>query len=476
MRLITAEQIWVDGAFRSGYAVEIRGDEITWVGPLAERAGSLAGHRAGHRAGGLAGDQHIPPGAAGSEGRVTVEDWGRVAIVPGTVNAHNHSFQSLLRGIADDEPFFVWRDRALYRFAPLLGAEGVYIGALLAFGEMLGYGVTTVNDFFYIHDGGNDNAEAVIQAARELGIRLVLTRTMYDWTGAPASFVETVEDATRRTRRLVEKYASDSMVRVYPAPHSPHAASPEMIKAGWRVAEETGTYFHMHVAEGQYEVKQIRDQYGLSPIQWLESLGVLGPRLVVVHGVWLDEEDIRRLGGAGAGLAYNPASNMFLGDGVTKLPEMLAAGVRVALGTDGGCSNNRTSIFDEMRTCALLQKVARLDGAALSAETVFHLGTAGGGEVLGLPIGRIAPGYKADLVALDLDDISLYPPHNLLKNIVYSMSPTAVRRVMVGGRLVWANGELLTVPMARIRRLVESLTAGWREILEAGGKGVGSGA
>ncbi|OUM94304.1 MAG: S-adenosylhomocysteine deaminase [Firmicutes bacterium ZCTH02-B6] len=458
MRLITAEQILVNGAFRPGYAVEIVGDTITWVGPLAERLGGDA-------------DAVLRPGGAPG---LSIEDWGRVALVPGTVNAHNHSFQSLLRGIADDEPFFVWRDRALYRFAPLLGPEGVYTGALLAFGEMLGYGVTTVNDFFYIHDGGNENAEAVIQAAQDVGIRLVLTRTMYDWTGAPASFVETVPDAYRRTRQLMEKYASHPSVTVYPAPHSPHAASPEMIQAGWRLAEETGTYFHIHVAEGQYEVKQIRDKYGMRPIEWLESLGVLGPRLVIVHGVWLDDEDIRRLGGAGAGLAYNPASNMFLGDGITRLPEMLAAGVKVALGTDGGCSNNRTSIFDEMRTCGLLQKVARLDGAAIAAETAFRLGTAGGGEVLGLPIGRIAPGFKADLVALDLDDISLYPPHNLLKNIVYSMSPTAIRRVMVGGRVVWAEGELLTFPLARIRRLVETLTGGWREIIARDAEGVGS--
>lgn len=472
MRLITADQIWVDGAFRTGWAVEIQGDEIVWVGPLAERAaGAIAGEDGGRTEGVAPGQDRARPAGAG-----VVEDWGRVALVPGTVNAHNHSFQSLLRGIADDEPFFAWRDRALYRFAPRLGPEGVYAGALLAFGEMLGYGVTTVNDFFYIHDGGNENAEAVIQAARDVGIRLVLTRTMYDWTGAPASFVETVEDAARRTRALVEKYAQDPLVRVYPAPHSPHAASPAMIQAGWRVAEETGTYFHMHVAEGQYEVQQIREQYGLAPMEWLESLGVLGPRLVIVHGVWLDDEDIRRLGGAGGALAYNPASNMFLGDGITRLPEMLAAGVRVALGTDGGCSNNRTSIFDEMRTCSLLQKVARLDGAAIDAETVFDLGTAGGGRVLGLPIGRLAPGFKADMVALDLDDISLHPPHNLLKNIVYSMSPAAIRRVMVAGRLVWANGQLLTFPLARIRSLVEAVTEGWREIIAADSEGVGTGA
>lgn len=435
MKLITAAYVYANGSFHADYAIEVKGDAIAWIGPLAERLTEAA----------------------------VVEDWGRVAVVPGTVNAHNHSFQSLLRGIADDEPFFVWRDNALYRFAPRLGPEGVYAGALLAFGEMLRYGVTTVNDFFYIHDGGNENAEAVIQAAKDVGIRLVLTRTMYDWTGAPTSFVETVEEATRRTRRLMEKYAGDPLVTVYPAPHSPHAASPAMIQAGWRLAEETDTFYHMHVAEGRYEVEQIRREYGRTPMAWLADLGVLDERLVAVHCVWLDEDDIRRMGDAGAALAYNPASNMFLGDGVTRLPEMLKAGVRVGLGTDGGCSNNRTSIFDEMRTCSLLQKVDRLDGGAMTAETVFDLGTAGGGDVLGLPVGRIEAGCKADLVALDLTDISLYPHHDLLKNIVYSMSPTAIERVMVAGRLVVAAGHLLTMPWDRIRRKVEAVTAGWMD-------------
>lgn len=458
MKIITAAQTYVDDTFRTDYAVGIRGDEIVWVGPVHEALANEDLRFAGRSSPGavpLSGD------GVSAEGGFFVEDWGDVAIVPGTVNAHNHSFQSLLRGIADDEPFFVWRDEALYKFAPKLGPEGVYAGALLAFGEMLAYGVTTVNDFFYIQDGGNENGEAVIQAAKDLGIRLVLTRTMYDWDGAPDSFQETIEDATRRTRQLMEKYAGDPMVTVYPAPHSPHAATPAMIQAGWRLAEETDTYYHMHVAEGQYEVEQIREQYGMTPMQWLDSLGVLNDRLVIVHGVWLEQADIERLGAAGAALAYNPASNMFLGDGITDLPAMLRAGVRVSLGTDGGCSNNRTSIFDEMRTCSLLQKVKRLDGSAMTAETVFELGTAGGGDVLGLPIGRIKAGHKADLVALDLDDISLHPPHDLLKNIVYSLSPTAISRVMVGGRIVVAGGELLTMPWRRIRDKVATVTGGW---------------
>lgn len=435
-RVITAEWVYTDSQFKRGYGLVLDGGTIEQVAPISQ----------------------LPP-----ESVCPRESWGRVAIIPGTVNAHAHSFQSLLRGIADDRDFFTWRDEALYRYAPRLGPEGVYAGALLAFGEMLRYGVTTVADFFYVHDGGNENAEAVIAAAQDVGIRLVLARCMYDWRGAPASFVETVEEATRRTRQLMEKYAGHPTVWVCPAPHSPHAASGEMIQAGWRLAREAGTRFHVHVAEGRYEVEQIRQTHGLTPMRWLDALGVVGPEMVAVHCVWLDDEEIALMGRRGASLAYNPASNMFLADGVTRLPEMLRAGVRVALGTDGGCSNNRVSILDEMRTCALLQKVARLDSTAVDAETVFHLGTAGGGEVLGLPVGRLEPGMRADLVALDLDDPSLWPAHNLLKNVVYSLSPTAIRRVVVEGRDVYDGSDLLTVRFHRIRELVERTVARWRD-------------
>jgi 5-methylthioadenosine/S-adenosylhomocysteine deaminase len=151
-----------------------------------------------------------------------------------------------------------------------------------------------------------------------------------------------------------------------------------------------------------------------------------------------------------------------LGDGITDIPAMLAAGVRVTLGSDGGCSNNRTSVFDEMRTCALLQKVNRLDGATLSAETVFDMGTLNGGSALRLPIGELSAGYRADFVALDLDDISLQPPNRLLKNIVYAMSPQAIRGVWVDGQQRLRNDELTgSLSLRDISARVQRLTKHW---------------
>jgi 5-methylthioadenosine/S-adenosylhomocysteine deaminase len=383
------------------------------------------------------------------------------ALLPGTVNSHCHTFQSLLRGLGDDLDFMGWRDRVLYPVSERLDRDGIALGATFAFAEMLRQGVTTCVDFFYLQDSGNENAEAVIEAAATVGIRLVLARAMYDWEGAPKRYRETPAEAARRVRELIAAHRHDPTVVVQPAPHSPHGASPAMIRAGWETAESEDTVLHIHVAEGRYEGERTLREHGATPIRYLDRLGVLGPRLIGVHGVWLDDEEIALMGARGAGLAYCPGSNMFLGDGITRLPEMLAAGVRVGLGTDGGCTNNRLSVFDEMRTCALLQRVRLLDGAALSATTAFDLGTRSAAALLGLDAGVIAAGRLADLVAIDLTHLSLQPPSNLLASVVYAMSPEAVTDVWVHGRPVVAGRRLLTVSEGELAARVAALTAGW---------------
>jgi len=383
------------------------------------------------------------------------------ALVPGTVNAHCHTFQSLLRGLGDDLDFLGWRDRVLYPLSQRLDRDGIALGAAFAFAEMLLHGATTCVDFFYLQDEGNDNAEAVIEAARQVGIRLVLARTMYDWEGAPRRYRETVADARRRVEALVTRHRRDPLISVEPAPHSPHGASPAMIRAGWEVAEGQDTRFHIHVAEGQYEGQRTLREHGATPIRYLDGLGVLGPRMIGVHCVWLDDEEIQRMGARGAALAYCPSSNMFLGDGITRVPELLRAGVRVGLGTDGGCTNNRLSIFEEMRMTALLQRVRLLDGTAFDAATAFALGTRAGAQVLGLEAGLVAPGRLADLVALDLDHPSLHPRSDLLRSIVYAMSAQAVTDVWVHGRQVVADRRIATVDLPALLERVRETTRGW---------------
>lgn len=382
-----------------------------------------------------------------------------MALLPGTVNIHNHSFQSLLRGIATDIPFLQWRDEALYKFSPVLTAEDVYKGAVFAFGEMMKYGVTTVTDFFYLHNEGIKSDEAIIRAAKDMGIRLVLARTMYDWNGAPKGYVETLEQATENTDALMAKYnGKDSMVSVVPAPHSLHAASLKMIEAGYGLAEKYNTKFHIHVAEEMFEVNDIMKEHGCRPMELFKSMGVLDKRMTAVHCVWLNENEKALMCAAGASLAYCPSSNMFLADGVTDIPYLKNGGVTVALGSDGACSNNRISIYEEIRMTALLQKVHKLDALCIKGPESFDMGTINGGKVLDMPLGKIEKGCLADFVAVDLNDISLQPLYNdfqqLIYNIVYSMQPSAIKRVIVNGEVTVCDGQILTIPEKEIVRQV----------------------
>jgi 5-methylthioadenosine/S-adenosylhomocysteine deaminase len=428
MRL-APDLVYVDGRLQRGLGVDVADGRIVTVGPDSGESGALE----------LAGK----------------------ALLPGTVNAHCHSFQSLLRGLGDDLDFMSWRDRVLYPYSTRLDRDGIYLGAAFAFAEMLLHGATTCVDFFYLQDGGNDNAEAVIQASRDTGIRLVLARAMYDWEGAPLRYRERPEEAAKRTADLISTYAKDPLVRVQPAPHSPHGASPAMIRAGFEVAESADTPFHIHVAEGQYEGARTLAEHGATPIRYLDKLGVLGERMIGVHCVWLDDEEIRLMGERGAGLAYCPSSNMVLGDGITRITELQAAGVTIGLGTDGGCTNNRLSVFEEMRMAALLQKVRHLDGTRLPAEQAFQMGTLDGGRLLDLEAGDIKDGMLADFVAVDLEHPSLHPPTNLLKSVVYAMSPQAITDVWVHGRRVVEDRRLATVDQDALMVRVAALTRGW---------------
>ncbi len=416
-----------DGVLRPGLALVVEAGRIVDVRPATGRGTRLAGR----------------------------------ALVPGTVNAHNHSFQSLVRGFGDDLRFADWRDQGIYKYSLDLGPEEIYVGALLAFGEMLTYGVTTVADFFYLHDQGNDNALAVVRAARDLGMRLVLARAFYDWARGPARYRETPDGAARRCRELMAAVEGDPLVTVHPAPHSPHAASPAMIEAGAAVSADTDTPLHVHCAEAPYEVEQTRAEHGTTPLRFLDRHGAVTSRTLVVHGCWLDDGEWDLLGRAGGKLAYNPSSNMFLGDGITPLRKALARGVTVALGTDGGCSNNQVSVFGEMRMAALLQKVAALDSTAMTAGEVFRMGTEGGGLALGLPVGRLETGCRADLVAVDLDHLSMLPAQRAANHLVYALDPRAIREVYVEGRCVFADGDLTGVPRRLIAEAVGRVTRDW---------------
>lgn len=435
MRAIRPELTFVDGAFRAGLVVLIEGDRISDVVSV----------------------DAVPA-------RFEIEDWSGLALVPGTVNAHGHAFQNLFKGLADDRTFEDWRDAVLYPFSAGLTRDDIYTGALFAFTEAILAGVTTTVDFFYLHDGGNANAEAVIRAANMAGIRLVLARAFYDLdapTKAPARFRESASDAASRTRSLALEHSSDPLISVQPAPHSLHAASPETIAVALEVAHELDTPCHLHLAEASYERDMISERYGVSPVRLLAERGLLDEHLVAIHAVWLDDHEIDLLAEAKVGVVHCPGANAFLGDGIARVVDMIDRGVRVALGPDGGCANNRQSVFDEMRMASLLAKATLTDGSALPAPHAFDLGTRAGGDLLGLKVGAIAPGFYADMVALDLDDLSLQPPGNLERHVVHSMQSSAIATVMVGGQVVVEAGAPTGVDLAHLRSRIAATTGVW---------------
>ena len=433
-RAIAARAIYEDGGFRAGRAVVVERDTIVSVTDRAAVDGP-------------------------------VDDWGEVALVPGTVNAHGHAFQNLFKGIGDDLPFERWRDDVLYPFSEKLDTDAIYVGALFAFTEALLAGVTTTVDFFYLHDESNENAEAVVRAARDAGIRLVLARAFYDPdapTRAPTRYREDPNDAARRTRELAGSLSDEELVDVQPAPHSLHACSPETLGVARELAADMGRPWHLHLAEAQYEIEMIRERFGTTPVRLLAREGLLDERLVAIHAVWLDDEEMDLLAAAGTKVVHCPGANAFLGDGIARLDALMKRGITVALGPDGGCANNRQSMFDEMRLASLLVKARLTDGGAFQAGDAFALGTSAGARVLDLPVGSIEAGRKADFVALDLNNLSLQPTAQLARHIVNSMQATAIERVMAGGEVVAERGEPTRIDLDDLRAQIARLTDGWQ--------------
>ena len=303
----------------------------------------------------------MPGSARANASRVIFADH---TLMPGTVNAHNHSFQSLLRGIGDDLPFLEWRDRALYRYSPRLGADDMATAALFAFGEMLLHGVTTVCDFYYLNAQGNEHASATIEAARRLGIRIVLARCFYDWDGAPAAYRETIPQAVAQLRgaaRAATTIARAHLVSVQPAPHSQHGATPRDDRGGRRLRAATpacrGTSTSPRSATRS---TQSLERFGARPLHAVAGARRRSrardrrARLLVRRGRARAPGRARRRRSPTA-----PARTCSSATASPTSSTCRARGVRIGLGTDGGCSNNRVSVLDEMRTCALLQKVAR---------------------------------------------------------------------------------------------------------------------
>ncbi len=372
-------------------------------------------------------------------------------IMPGLVNTHTHAAMTLFRGMADDLPLITWLNDYIFKAeAQWLNPESVYTGTLLSCAEMLLSGTTTFCDGYFFED-------AVAHAVKESGMRAILAQGIVDF---PAPGVADPKKNVAEAAQFIETWqGKNSLVTPGLFCHSPYTCSEETLKKARKVADEAHSLFQIHAAETQNEVKEINQKHGTSPVQYLDRIGVLNARTLLVHAIWVNEADFACMAKRGVGVSVATESEMKLASGVAPIPEFLKRGIAVGIGTDGAASNNNLDMFQEMDTAAKLHKVKRLDPTVLDARQVLALATKSGAEAIGLgeQIGSLEEGKKADLIIIDTHKPHLTPLYDPVSHLVYSASGSDVRDVIIEGRLVVRDRALLTINVEAVMEAVEHL-------------------
>lgn len=354
-------------------------------------------------------------------------------IMPGLINTHTHAAMSLFRGLADDLPLMEWLNNYIFPAEKHIDAELVNLGTKLACLEMIRSGTTTFKDMYLFE-------EAVAQAASDMGIRAVAGEVLYDF---PSPNYGPIGAGFEYTLRMIERWKTHPLINAAVEPHSPYLCSPDLLKRANEIALNTDSMLILHVSETKDEVKTIKERFGTTPIRHLERLGVLGPHVLAVHCVWLDDEEIRILAKHQVKVAHCPESNMKLAAGIAPIPHMLDAGVCVGLGTDGCASNNNLDLFQEMDSAAKLHKVHTFDPTVMNARTVLEMATVKGACALGLgdKTGSLEPGKKADIIAIDIDQPHLLPLYNIPSQLVYAALGADVDTVIINGKVLLYNRQ-----------------------------------
>lgn len=366
------------------------------------------------------------------------------ALVPGLVNAHAHSHSSLTRGSAEGLPLEGWLRLLEAEQARLTEAEA-HAAALATYCEMLLGGITAVVDMCLF-------PAAALRAAQAVGIRAVVVPYVAD----SKPFTPSLE-ATARL--LAEGGGAGGRVRVWVGLHDLESCSDDQVRAGAALAARHGVGLHLHSSETEVSVGRTLARTGRRPVAHLAHLGALGPHTLLAHGVWVDQADRAALAASGARVVHCPAANCKLGSGIAPVPELLAAGIPVALGTDGAKANNGLDPFETMKLASLLQKGSRRDPALLPPAQLLDMGTFQGARALDLPAGALAPGLLADLTLVRLDRFHLQPATagTIVTNLVHAARGSDVDLVMVDGRIVVEAGRVQTVDAEAIRRRADQI-------------------
>jgi len=401
--------------------------------------------------------EQVLPHSAGAE---TVDAEGCV-IIPGLVDTHIHLAQALIRGVVPDNlPLIEWLRGWVWRLQGVYDAEDAKASAALCILEMLKTGTTA---FVEVHLHSRYGFNGIAELVEKSGIRGVLSKSIMDMGGyaseeniLPPGMVEEKDACIREFKEMYRRWngAAGGRIDVWLGLRSAGAVSNELYLETAALAEEYDTGITNHVAEVREDIEYYRQAFGTGASGFLEKFNLLGERRVYAHCVWINEEDMRRFAATGTTVAHCPSSNMKLGSGIAPVSDMLAHGVNVGLGCDGGPSNDSYDMLREMKLAALLQKVRALNPQAISAWDVLEMATRNGAYAIGKlkTLGSLEPGKKADLVVVDLKHPSLHPVSNPLSLLVYAASGANVRDVMVDGRFVVRNGRCLTLDEEQVLR------------------------
>lgn len=376
-------------------------------------------------------------------------------LIPGLINLHTHAAMTLMRGIADDLPLMEWLQKHIW---PIEGAhlspQFVLDGTRLACAEMLTGGVTCFNDMYFYPD-------AAASAASEIGMRATLGITTLEF---PTPYASDATDYINKGLAVRQDWLGNPLINFCLAPHAPYTVSDATFERILTLSEQLNLPIHCHIHETSQEIADSLRQHGQRPLQRLRKLGLLGPNLIGVHAVHLNDDDLQLLAATGSNIAHCPTSNLKLASGFAPVAKMRQMGINVGFGTDGAASNNRLDMFAEMRLAALLAKGVSADAQALPAHEVLRMATLDAARALGLAdqIGSIAPGKYADLCAVSLNALETRPCYDPVSHLVNVTGREHVTHVWVAGKCCVDNKSLLK----HKQNDLESAIALWQNSLE----------
>ncbi|MGB5338951.1 MAG: TRZ/ATZ family hydrolase [Gammaproteobacteria bacterium] len=363
---------------------------------------------------------------------------GSHLLIPGLVNAHTHAAMSLLRGLADDLPLDTWLNNHIWPAeSRWVNEDFVHDGTQLAIAEMLRSGTTCFNDMYYYPD-------VTARVAAGCGMRACVGLIVLDF---PTVWASDADEYISRGLAVHDHYRGDPLIRTLFAPHAPYTVSDQPLEHIRVLADELDIGIHMHVHETATETEQATELTGKRPLARLQELGLVSPALLAVHMTQLDAAEINAFATAGAHVVHCPESNLKLASGLCPVQTLTAAGINVALGTDGAASNNNLDMLGEMHTAALLAKAVSNNASALPAHTALRMATLNGARALGLgeETGSLEPGKWADITAVDLDTIETRPLYDPVSQLVYASGREQVTDVWVAGQQLLKERCLTTL-------------------------------